>query len=99
MVASFLPSLLVAIFLLAGFALTGTRANLLHVMALIMVLGMGVDYGIFLVDTAGRRQEVGATMLSLLLSCLTTALVFGTLALSSQPALRAIGISFARPAP
>ena len=30
-------------------------------------------------------------MLSLLMSCLTTAFVFGTLAISSQPALRAIG--------
>ena len=32
-------------------------------------------------------------MLSLLISCLTTALVFGTLAFSSQPALRAIGVT------
>jgi predicted exporter len=92
-VAASLPSLIVAILLLASFALMGTKANLLQVMALIMVLGMGVDYGIFLVDTAGRRAESGATMLSLLLSCLTTALVFGTLALSSQPALRAIGVT------
>ena len=32
-------------------------------------------------------------MLSLLLSCLTTVLVFGTLALSSHPALRAMGLT------
>ncbi len=32
-------------------------------------------------------------MLSLLMSCLTTAFVFGTLALSTQPALRAIGLT------
>jgi predicted exporter len=56
-----------------------------------MVMGMGVDYGIFLVDSARDRQMLGATMLSLLMSCLTTFFVFGTLALSSQPALRAIG--------
>jgi len=67
--------------------------NLLHVMSLIMVTGMGVDYGVFLVDAAGRREAIGATMLSLLISCLTTALVFGTLAFSSQPALRAIGVT------
>jgi predicted exporter len=91
--AAFLPSALVALLVLAGFALTGVRTNLMHVMSLVMVMGMGVDYGVFLVDSARARGDVGATMLSLLMSCLTTALVFGTLALSSQPALRAIGLT------
>ncbi len=91
--AAFLPSALVASLLLGGFALTGVRTNLMHVMSLVMVMGMGVDYGVFLVDSARDRGEVGATMLSLLMSCLTTAFVFGTLALSTQPALRAIGLT------
>jgi predicted exporter len=94
-VASFLPSLLVAVLVLGIFGLAGVEANLLHVMSLIMVMGMGVDYGVFLVDSAGRRERFGATMLSLLMSCLTTAFVFGTLAFSSQPALRAIGVTTA----
>jgi predicted exporter len=92
-IAAFLPSLLVAALLLATLALLGVRANLLHAMSLIMVMGMGVDYGIFLVDSSADRQALGATMLSLLMSCLTTAFVFGTLAISSQPALRAIGVT------
>ena len=79
--------------LLSILALLGVHANLIHAMSLIMVMGMGVDYGIFLVDSARDRQSLGATMLSLLMSCLTTAFVFGTLALSSQPALRAIGVT------
>ncbi len=58
-----------------------------------MVMGMGVDYGVFLVDSAGDREAFGATMLSLLMSCLTTAFVFGTLAFSSQPALQSIGVT------
>jgi len=91
--AAFLPSALVAALLLEGFALAGVRVNLLHVMSLIMVMGMGVDFGIFLVDSAGVRHDLGATMLSLLLSCLTTAFVFGALALSEQPALRSIGVT------
>ncbi len=90
--AAFLPSVIVAALLLSILALLGMRANLLHAMSLIMVMGMGVDYGVFLVDSAGDREALGATMLSLLMSCLTTAFVFGTLALSSQPALRAIGM-------
>ena len=91
--AAFLPSALVAALLLEGFALAGVRVNLLHVMSLVMVMGMGVDFGIFLVDSAGVRRDLGATMLSLLMSCFTTAFVFGALALSEQPALRSIGVT------
>ena len=92
-VAAFFPSALVALIVLAMLALFGVQANLLHVMSLVMVMGMGVDYGVFLVDSAGHRDTFGATMLSLLMSCLTTAFVFGTLAFSSQPALQAIGVT------
>lgn len=91
--AAFVPSALVALVVLAVLALLREPANLLHVMSLVMVMGMGVDYGIFCVDSVGRGEDFGATLLSLLLSCLTTALVFGTLALSSQPSLRAIGLT------
>lgn len=92
-VAAFLPPLLVALIVLAVLAWLGEPANLLHVMALTMVTGMGDDYGIFCVDSIDRREDFGATLLSMLLSCLTTAFVFGTLALSSQPSLRAIGLT------
>jgi predicted exporter len=92
-VASFLPPVLVAPIVLALLAWLGESANLLHVMSLTMVMGMGVDYGIFCVDSVDRREDFGATLLSLVLSCLTTALVFGSLALSQQPSLRAIGIT------
>jgi len=92
-VAAFLPSLLVAVIVLGVLAMSDVQANLLHVMSLIMVAGMGVDYGVFLVDSAEHPEAFGATMLSLLMSCLTTAFVFGTLAFSSQPALQAIGVT------
>ena len=91
--AAFLPSVTTAVLLLAILSLAGVEANLMHAMSLIMVMGMGVDYGVFLVDSAGDRDALGATMLSLLMSCLTTLFVFGTLAISSQPVLRAIGVT------
>jgi len=91
--AAFLPSVTVAALLLAILAVLGVHANLFHAMSLIMVMGMGVDYGIFLVDSVGHRETLGATALSLLISCLTTAFVFGTLAISGQPALRSIGVT------
>ncbi len=89
--AALLPSLLVVVYLLGAFSWFGTETNLVHVIALMMVMGMGVDYGVFLVDTANDRDALGPTMLSLLLSCLTTVFVFGALAISEHPALRAIG--------
>ncbi len=91
-VAALLPSVATAVLLLGGLGLLGQEANLLHAISLLLVMGMGVDYGIFVVD-ARDRPGLEATLLSLLLSCLTTVFVFGTLALSSHPALRAIGVT------
>lgn len=91
--ASVLPSLLVVVVLLGAFAFFGVETNLLHVIALMMVMGMGVDYGIFLVDTHADPEAFGSTLLSLLLACLTTVFVFGALAISEHPALRALGMT------
>jgi predicted exporter len=91
--AAFLPALLTALLVLSGFALSGTETNLLHAVSLLIVMGMGVDYGIFVVDSVDAPEELGATLVSCLLCCLTTLLGFGALALSSHPALRAIGIT------
>jgi len=65
---------------------------LLHVLSLLLVLSMGVDYGVFLVESAAPDRSSDATMMSLLASCMTTVLSFGLLALSATPALRAIGL-------
>lgn len=68
----------------------GVELNLLHVVAVVLVLGMGIDYGIFLLDAA-RTDAAPAALLSILVACLSTVLSFGLLALSNMPALRAIG--------
>ena len=93
--AAFLPSVLVAGLLIALAAAVELEVNILHVMGFTLVLGMGVDYGIFIVDSAQSTEEVGITMLSLLLSCLTTIFIFGVLAISQHPALSAIGVTAA----
>jgi predicted exporter len=73
----------------------GHEIHLLHVVSLLVVTGMGVDYGIYLVDAADSHRALGATLSSILLCCLTTIFTFGTLALSSHPGLRAIGLTAA----
>ena len=92
---AFLPSALVALTTLSLFGLLGMTVNVVGAISLVVVLGMGVDYGVFSVDGTTRPEQVGATLSSLLISCLTTLFVFGTLALSEQPALQSIGATTA----
>lgn len=68
--------------------LAGEPLNLLSVLALLLVLGMGVDYAVFL-----REGQDAATILAVVLSSLTTLLSFGLLALSSVPFVRTIGLT------
>jgi predicted exporter len=91
--AAFLPSVLSATVVLSTFAALGHEIHLLHVVSLLVVMGMGVDYGIYLVDGVEDHRQLGATLVSILLCCLSTVLTFGALALSSHPALRAIGLT------
>ena len=74
-------------------SLLGTELNLLSLVGTLLVLSIGVDYGIFMVETSGRGVESVAALLSIVIACLTTVLSFGALGLSDNPALRAIGLT------
>jgi predicted exporter len=91
--AAFAPSILVIGAVLGIFGVIGAPMNLIGLASLLLILGIVVDYGIFIVDSADSVNHLGATMLSVLASCLTTLFVFGILASSSQPALRTIGMT------
>ncbi len=85
-----LPPLLAAVFTLALFGWLGHPMNLFHVLALLLVLGVGIDYAIFFAEVGGARPT---TMLAVLLSATTTLLSFGLLALSATPVLQAFGLT------
>lgn len=72
---------------LLGYA--GVAINLFHVLALLLVLGVGIDYSVFFAESAEHRDT---TMLAVLLSTSTTLLSFGLLALSETAAIRSFGI-------
>lgn len=93
--AALLPSLAVALLLVVLAAALGVKTHLLHLVGLVLVMGMGVDYGIFVVDSGGESRELGVTLRSLLLSWLTTIVPFGALALSEQPVLNSLGATVA----
>ena len=63
--------------------------NLFHFMALILVLGIGLDMGIFLTET----QQAANTWLAVTLSVITSLLAFGLLALSQTPVLQHFGLT------
>ncbi|MCX6976709.1 MAG: MMPL family transporter, partial [Verrucomicrobia bacterium] len=70
--------------------------NLFNVLAFPLVLGVGVDYGIYIVIAmrqSGLRQENLATVVKpVFLSGLTTVCGFASLALAANPALKGLGI-------
>jgi predicted exporter len=90
---AFLPAALATSCTLGLFGIFGVPVNVASAVSILVVLGMGVDYGIFAVDCTARAASQGATLSSLLVSCVTSVFVFGILALSEQPVLRAIGLT------
>jgi len=89
--AALLPAVLAASVTAVLLAWAGRPLTLLHVMAMLLVLGMSVDYGVFLTESVSANRKLGPTLLSLVIASLTTVLSFGLLAVSRAPALKAIG--------
>jgi predicted exporter len=96
-VSATIPALLAATVTVAVLGLAGVPLNILGLTSLLMVLSLGVDYSVFLVD-AGEGLELdsqrglGATLTGLLVSWVSNLCGFGLLAMSQQPALRLIGL-------
>jgi predicted exporter len=68
--------------------------TLFHWMALMLVLGVGANYAVFLHEGEPHvAHRPGAVYTSVLLSAITALLSFGLLALSSMPALREFGLT------
>jgi predicted exporter len=91
--AALLPATLASLAMLAVVVATGTPVNLLHVLALVLVLSIGVDYGVFLVESARSGRSLGTSALGVGLAGLTTLASFGLLATSSHPALHSLGVA------
>jgi predicted exporter len=85
------PALLGAAATIGTLALGGVQPTMLSLVALLMVVSMGVDYGIFLAEDEAHPGARSATQLGVVVDGLTTILGFGLLAISSQPALFGIG--------
>ncbi len=87
------PGLLACVTTVGALVAAGVALNILHVMSLLLVVSMGVDFGIFLVDTTDTLEESARTLVSILTASITTVLSFGLLGLSESPGLAALGVT------
>jgi hypothetical protein len=74
---------------LAALALCGIPINVFSVFALLVLIGLSIDYAIFCAEDAATAAY---TNFAVLLSAITTAISFGLLSFSSTPALRSFGV-------
>ncbi len=85
------PTALASIATLAMLGFASQDLQLFHVLALMLLLGVGVDYGIFMQEHPERRNST--PWLAVGLSAANTILSFGLLGLSATPALQAFGLT------
>ena len=92
-VVALIPGVLACAATVATLVIAGVPLTILHVMALLLVVSMGVDFGIFFIDTVETQEQSARTMVSILTASITTILSFGLLSLSSSPGLAALGLT------
>ena len=87
------PGVMACLATVALLVALGTSLTILHVMSMLLVISLGVDFGIFFVDTAATPEESARTMVSIITASITTILSFGLLGLSASPGLAALGVT------
>jgi predicted exporter len=90
--ASVAAALLVTLALLAG---AGVRVSLIHLVAMQLVVGVGLDYALFFARRQLDAEERARTLRTLATCNAMTLLTFGLLAACQTPLLRDIGMTVA----
>ncbi|MDH7500544.1 MAG: MMPL family transporter, partial [candidate division NC10 bacterium] len=79
--------------------LLGMKLNLMNIFAVIMILGIGVDYGVHMLHryyedgACDAALTIGQVGKAVLMAALTTTLGFGTITFSDYPGLVSMGIA------
>ncbi|HYZ33535.1 MAG TPA: MMPL family transporter [Crenalkalicoccus sp.] len=96
MVARVLGAVFAAILVtVAVLTLAGLRLSLIHLVALQLVAGVGLDYALFFARRQLDGEERARTLRTLVTCNAMTLLTFGLLALCQTPLLRDIGVTVA----
>jgi predicted exporter len=86
------PAILAALWTLAAIAATGHALTIFHLIAALLVVGVGVNYMLFAFPARGERVSDTA-LTSLAVVSATTLCAFGAMATSSIPVLNALGVT------
>lgn len=86
----FAPSIMTLLLTVSIYSIFSVELNIMHILALILVLALGIDYSIYLAESVANPS---VTIVAILLSALTTIFSFGMLSLSMIPALSSIGFT------
>lgn len=87
------PSILGGLLTVSILSLWGWSFNVTHVLALLLILGIGIDYAVFLREGLLEGRAIRATMVAIVLSALSTICSFGFLGLSRARMLNSIGVT------
>lgn len=88
--AILLPPLLSTLLTLAFCGWLGLPVSVFNMMALLLVLGIGIDAALFMRESGGKHYY---TLLAIGISTLTTLLSFGLLSLSATAAIHSFGVT------
>jgi predicted exporter len=89
------PALGAALLCVATLLAAGARLSVVHLVALLLVVGVGLNYALFFNRRPAAEGERALTRLSLVVAGLASLCAALTLAAGSTPVLRAIGATFA----
>nr|UXE46152.1 hypothetical protein Hi04_10k_c5801_00010 [uncultured bacterium] len=88
-----LPSAATVLSMVATYNLLGIQLSVFHLVALMLVVGISIDYGLYLSRDEADMLARARSLHALLICCVSTAIGFGILAMSQIPVLRAIGVT------
>ncbi len=92
--SAIIPSLAGTIAVLGVAGLAGFKINIMHIAGLIVITGVGVDYGIFItgaIKSGEDKKKLAITYKSIFTCALTTLAGFGTLIISGNTAVFSLG--------
>jgi predicted exporter len=81
-----LPAIVSALMILGFLSLNGTAINFLHLVGFLLVVSIGVDYGIFYLENRG--EDIALTYQAMGAAMLTSALAFASLMVSDSTSLK-----------
>lgn len=91
--SALVPSIVSVLFTWSVLALCGIGLDLIVVAFSLLIISLGVDYGVFLIDTLHERgPDLRAALVGIVMAGTTTLIGFGLLAASDFPILHRVGL-------